>query len=273
MADDWQQLVAADLDQGRQRRVGSRRDRRRRSRVFVCVRNVVECRDVAIGKTWWLALPVVVAMAAWLVTAPSHRYSPPLFWSLAALCVTECLRGNWQDSTDRGRRVGLAALIAIALSPLCMDPIVLAIRQGRNPLPLLARHNFVAPRAADALPLLGGSVGVTPFKTRSADTLNVPARIAERRPMPNACWDAALPCTPNPAAQSPLPYAGQPSTGLSVSGDWEMQDWPYYWQSFFLPEWRRRHGQTHNEPYQRSTFRRFAVRSPSASACQRDRER
>jgi hypothetical protein len=198
----------------------------------------------AVDKTFWLAAPIAIAILVWLVTAPSHRYSPPLFWSLAALCVTGCVRATWPDFVGRRRQFGYAALTAIALSPLYIDPIVLAIRQGRNPLPMLARHNLGGPGMAWGLPPLGGTVDVTPFTTRSADTLNVPARLTGQRAMPNACWGAPLPCTPNPAPNLEVRVPADLRYGFRVNGAWEMQNWPYYWQSFFLPEWRRRHGQT-----------------------------
>ncbi len=204
-------------------------------------------REVALDKGWLLAPPIAVAIVVWLLTAPSHRYSPPLFWSLAALCLTECQRAIWPSLGRRGRRAAYALLIAIGVSPLFVDPTILAIRQGRNPLPLLARHNLVGPGSDGVLPPLGGTVEVTAFTTRSADTLSVPVRLTGRRAMPNACWDAPLPCTPNPAPNLEVRVPADLRYGFRVNGAWEMQDWPYYWQSFFLPEWRRRHGQPTTE--------------------------
>ena len=61
---------------------------------------------------------------------------------------------------------------------------------------------------------------------RSADTLNVPARLTGQRAMPNACWGAPLPCTPNPAPNLEVRVPADLRYGFRVNGAWEMQDWP-----------------------------------------------
>jgi hypothetical protein len=187
-------------------------------------------------KTWWLAIPLAIAIVVWFVSAPSHRYSPVLFWSFAALCVVECRRvldgkaARWADRL----------IVAVAVSPLVLQPIVSAARQQRNPILALSRYNAIGGLAGSTLPPLGGQVAVTVFRTRSGAELNVPAEAAMRDNQPNACWNAPLPCTPNPAPNLRLRVPGQLEGGFTVDGAWEMQHWPYAWHGYFLPEWRAR---------------------------------
>jgi hypothetical protein len=172
----------------------------------------------------------------WFVSAPSHRYSPVLFWSLAALCVVECRRvlgpRRWRDRL----------ILAVAVSPLVLQPIVSAARQQRNPIRAIARHIGIGGAAQPALPPLGGEVGVRVFTTRSGAELNVPIEAPMRDNQPNACWNAPLPCTPNPAPNLQLRIPGHLESGFRVDGAWEMQQWPYAWHDYFLPEWRARNG-------------------------------
>jgi hypothetical protein len=190
------------------------------------------------GKTWWLALPLSAAIVVWFVSAPSHRYSPVLFWSLAALCVVECRRVLGAGARRWCDRLALAAVV----SPLVLQPIVSSARQQRNPIRAIARYNGIGGVTPSALPLLDGDVAVRVFRTRSGAELHVPVEAPMRDNQPNACWNAPLPCTPNPAPNLQLRIPGRLEGGFRVDGAWEMQQWPYSWHGYFLPEWRARNG-------------------------------
>ncbi len=188
-------------------------------------RTLASSTPINASAAWWLLLPILTAIAAWLVTAPSHRYSPALFWSLAALCLAECQR----RCAPAGMRTGYAiALTFVLVSPLVVGP------------PSVRLHTLFTRTAHPVLPTLDGSVAVKTFTTDSGLELNVPVRETARFGAPNACWDAPLPCTPNPAPNLRLRVPGDLSAGFRVDGGWQMQDWPYYWHSYFLPEWRQR---------------------------------
>lgn len=181
--------------------------------------------EMQVSAAWWLLLPIAASIAVWLATAPSHRYSPALFWSLAALCVAECQR--------RSAPAGIRTRHVVAMTIVLVSPVVLPSQSFR------VRNLFTGTLHA-WLPSLDGSVAVRTFTTDSGLELTVPVRDTARLGAPNACWDAPLPCTPNPAPNLRLRVPGDLSAGFRVDGDWQMQDWPYYWHSYFLPEWRRR---------------------------------
>ena len=173
-----------------------------------------------------MLLPLLGAIGVWFVTAPSHRYCPPLFWSLAALGIAECHRALAPYLTRRSRRLGAAFVAAIAVTPFLVDPRFVTVRDNST--------------AAAALPAFEGAPDVTVFNTRSGVPINIPARSTAPALQPNACRTAPLPCTPNPAPNLQLRVPGRLEFGFKVEGDWEMLDWPYYWHAFFLPEWRAR---------------------------------
>lgn len=192
----------------------------------------------AFDNSAWFALLVLVAILVWLATVPSHRYSPALFWSLAALSIAETLRVS--AFGRRGRQWARWLVVAVAVSPLFVEPGWRALRQRRNPLPAIVQHNIVLPTSSPALQPLQGHIEVTVFHTRTGVALNTPKKTFVRYPLPNGCWNAPLPCTPNPAANLELRVPGALARGFKVTGPWEMEDWPYYWHSYFLPEWRMR---------------------------------
>lgn len=53
-------------------------------------------------------------------------------------------------------------------------------------------------------------------------------------------WDAPIPTTPNPVPNLRLREPGRLDGGFAVDGDWQMQDWSFYWRDSFLSEWRQR---------------------------------
>ena len=124
--------------------------------------------------TWLLLPPVLVSIVAWFLSAPSTRYSPALFWTLAALCLCELQRVVWPRLAAPGRRWAIAGLIFLGVSPLFVEPVRDAIERGRSPMAALLRHNWVAPNPDhwfNAGPL---QVEVTTFNTRNGLILNVP---------------------------------------------------------------------------------------------------
>ena len=195
-----------------------------------------------IRHTWWLLLPVLVSIVAWFLSAPSTRYSPALFWTLAALCLCELQRVGWSRLATRGKRWAIMGLISLGISPLFVEPVRAAIERGRSPMNALLKHNWIMPnpdRWFDPGPL---PVEVTTFNTGSGLTLNVPMKRPRPVSLPNSCWDAPIPCTPNPAPNLRLRETGRLDKGFKLEGEWQMLDWPYHWDPKFLPEWRKRRG-------------------------------
>jgi len=198
--------------------------------------------DTERRRTWWLLLPVLVAIAVWFVTAPSHRYAPIYFWTLAAVCMCEGQRALDSQLTAHGRRWVSGLLVAVAMSPLFVKPSLEALTESRGLLQTILEHNLVGPAPDVWLSTMGGRVDVTTFTTRSGAVVNVPVKRASAAgPLPNACWAAPIPCTPNPAPNLTLRDPARLDKGFRVDGAWEMLDWPYYWHSYYLPEWRNRH--------------------------------
>ncbi len=191
-----------------------------------------------LDRRWWFLLPALLSIGVWFVTVPSHRYGPALFWSLAAFCVTEVQRVLWPAISGRARRLARGVLLMVAVSPLIVAPAAASLR-GQNFVQAIREQNFTPPPShGSALPRLGGEVDVTLFQTRTGLTINVPTRNHTEGPLPNACWNAPLPCTPNPSPNLQLRVPGRLDRGFRVEGRWEMLDFPYYWHAYFLPEWR-----------------------------------
>jgi hypothetical protein len=192
-------------------------------------------------ETWWLVLPTSVAMAAWLVTAPSTRYCPALFWTLASLALCESVRIFWPRLAPETRKVVVAVVAALGVSPLLVEPVRDAVGRGENPVAAVVRHNLVMPPANGWFHPVLRQAEVSTFTTASGLDLNVPVRLPKPAGLPNACWGAPVPCTPNPAPNLRLREPGRLDRGFKLDGgDWEMRDWPYHWEPGFLPEWRKR---------------------------------
>jgi hypothetical protein len=198
-------------------------------------------RQPRFSVTWYLLIPICASIVFWFFSAPSHRYIPPLFWILAALSVAECQRTCGPVLSTGARRAWGIAVALIVLSPVIVEPALSAIWRRQDVWSAIVGHNVLTATPGTMLAAVNGDVPVKPFVTTSGLVLNVPARPAVRPGvLPNACWDAPLPCTPNPAPNLRLRVPGQLRSGFRVDGSWEMVDWPYYWQAHFLDEWRRR---------------------------------
>ena len=187
----------------------------------------------------WLILPSAAAMAVWISTAPSHRYAVPLFWTAAAACVSAAAAQTASSAARRG--VTRSVVLMLAVSPLIAEPAIAAVRADSSVLrALLHRNGFtrefrVGSGVAPAPPV------VRAYVTTSGLVLNVPVKSAPIVDgLPNACFNAPLPCTPTPASNLRLRTPGNLGSGFAVDGDWAMEDWPFYWRDYFLPEWRAR---------------------------------
>ena len=75
-----------------------------------------------------------------------------------------------------------------------------------------------------------GKPELTTYRTRSGLLLNT---------VPNRCWNAELPCTPNPAPNLRLRDTSNMARGFVLDGPWAMENWPLNTQPGFLSAWRR----------------------------------
>ena len=163
--------------------------------------------------------------------APETRYATSMFWILVAGVGSQAFAMRGQQASHAHVRRVFALACLLGLSPMALNPLVdwyLAGSAG-NPLKAIARANVRIPPPGAWYGPQAASAKIHPFVTRSGLVLNRP----EQR-----CWDAALPCTPNPAPNLRLRVPGHMEKGFVVDGAWEMQDWPYKWRRTFLPAWR-----------------------------------
>jgi hypothetical protein len=191
--------------------------------------------------TYWTGLPSLIAIVGWLLSAPSTRYGLALFWTLAAVALSEFVLVLWKRGGSRSLSRSLTAIAVLAFFPSVMIPVVGAVTDGEAVGPAILDRNLVVPE----YPSWVGSVPKVPetltFTTRYGVQLNVPKRPDDRSFLAK-CWNAPLPCTSSPAANLRLIEAGKLESGFMVEGGWEMETWPNYWQDTFLSEWRARTG-------------------------------
>jgi len=185
-----------------------------------------------------MLLPIGISIVAWFVVAPSPRYATPLFWSLAAVLVCRVFILTRDElSASKGRLVAASVLIAL------LSPATAVIREANlrdsSYLSAFLSLYVVSPGPDHGFHPVNPAPDTKPFVTDSGLVLNTPDR---NTPGVNTakCWNLPLPCTPNPAANLQLRVPGELGRGFRVVGDWNMQDWPYYWRGNFLEEWRAR---------------------------------
>jgi hypothetical protein len=160
-----------------------------------------------------------------------------LFWSAAAVALTAAVAavvrsGRWR--ADRVAKLFVGAGLLMCVGPVTVHPILGDRHRDKRGLrPFLstivwanANDQPIGINTAPKVPELA------PFTTRSGLRLSVPTAGVGQ------CIDAPLPCTPNPANNLRLRKPGDISSGFAVDGEWEMQRWPYDWQSNFLPALR-----------------------------------
>ena len=216
---------------------------------FFSAKEVRRNARTAYCAAWWLLLPALVALAVWLMSVPSTRYSSVFFWTLAAVCVCECWRVRWAQPQTTTRWPAFA-LIAISVSPPIVDPALRALRQHSDPITEVVRYNepdsfitevvrynFIEPDSERVLTPVPDPPAFTVYTTRSGLSVHVPLKPAAGSEV-GAPWNIPLPTTPNPAANLELRAPGRLEKGFRVSGAWQMRDWPYYWRPAFLSQWR-----------------------------------
>ncbi len=181
---------------------------------------------------WLLAIPIVVAITTWFFSAPEPRYVEPMFWSLAALCTVMAV-GAWRAESDPVSRPLLAAVMLLGLTPLVLTPLVkpLGVNRGLGVVRRIIAENIQLPGDSGLFQPIAKHPTVTTYVTRSGLQLNFP---------PGRCWDAPIPCTPNPAPNLRLRVEGRLDRGFAVDGAWAMEHWPADRRHDFLPAFRRR---------------------------------
>jgi len=185
-------------------------------------------------RAWLLVLPIVPAVTSWFLIAPEPRYVVPYLWALAALACSQVF-GLWIGRARRSTPGAvLLAATALGLSPVLLSPLISTRRLHRDeasPLRVILQDNFNRP-GSDRLLVqpLEGQAELSSYQTRSGLRLNV----AKER-----CWDAPLPCTPNPAPNLRLRDPANLAKGFRVDGPWQMEYWPLRWQPHFLAAWRK----------------------------------
>jgi len=178
---------------------------------------------------WWLLLPIALAVTAWFFVAPEPRYVLPYLWSLTALVGCQF----WLALTSK-RSTGVVLIVGalLGISPVVVSPLASkALRRDEpNPLRAILKNNFNRPGSDLWFQPIAGRANLKTYQTRSGLILNV-AR--------DQCWDAELPCTPNPAPNLRLRDPSNIARGFKVDGPWQMENWPLSWQPDFLAAWRR----------------------------------
>ena len=187
---------------------------------------------------WWLAVPPLVAIAAWLPSAPSHRYGAVIFWALAAVCVTNWMLVASRTLTARTSTLWLAA-VAIAVSPL-VAATASTVVFDKSTSPMVTIRKTLIGGWQGPLPPLPTHFPVRTFFTTSGFQMNTPEPRANLPDSPNSCGNAPLPCTATPAANLELRDPGRIERGFRTNGDWNMANWPYPWRPDFLREWNQR---------------------------------
>ena len=181
---------------------------------------------------WWLAFPLVIAVFAWFLSAPEPRYALPFFWSLAALACCEAYRRRLTVAPLPSVRPLLAMGALLGVSPLVISPVFsgVSLHRDEGALAAIVKSNFNRPGSDGWFQGLEGKPELTTYRTRSGLLLNT---------VPNRCWEAELPCTPNPAANLRLRDPSRMSRGFVLDGPWAMENWPLNTQPGFLAAWRR----------------------------------
>jgi len=149
----------------------------------------------------------------------------------------------WLQAVLRASKLGIktARLVAVAivLSPLLASSTTALLLDGPRAGVLSLKRNLVGSWEA-GLPSLPTDFPVQTFVTRSGVPLNTPQPRPNAPNMPNACGNAPLPCTANPAPNLELRDEGTLERGFRIRGDWQMTNFPYHWRPTFLSEWRAR---------------------------------
>ena len=175
---------------------------------------------------------VSLSLISWFILSPEVRYVSHHFWVLAAAFGADRLAQGPDPGPGR-RRALVGAIVALALMPLVVQPMLDSVRLRRpiGPFRAVVDENLKRPPRDGWFHPIARVPPIDTFVTRSGLVLNVPRGNAH-------CWAAPLPCTSNPAPNLELRVPGDLAGGFRVRGEWAMVDWPYRWRSSFLPAWR-----------------------------------
>lgn len=181
----------------------------------------------------WLLLPIGVALGVWFVVAPEGRYAIGFAWALAALSIAEAWRLRLSRTPEPNGRnvllgVGAMAAITLVVAPVLVIPwdspgFVAKTIIKENVRVFDSRGWYQRPPPPK----------LEPFRTASGLVVGVPS---------DRCWNAPVPCTPNPAATLELRDPTNLRSGFRVRGAWTMQDWPFKSRPNFLRAWRESRG-------------------------------
>ncbi len=179
----------------------------------------------------WIIPTTMIAIAVWFFVSPEPRYAVGPFWTLTALLWTKAaVLSGWLDAPARKRLVFIAAC-AVGVSPMVINPVVdwFFGKPSENVVKMIYHANVKVPPKGEWYGPVVGRWSVRPYTTHSGLVLNVPR---------TRCFDAPVPCTPNPAPNLRLRVPGRIDRGFVVDGSWQMINWPEPWRPAVLPAFR-----------------------------------
>jgi hypothetical protein len=196
----------------------------------------------ALRAGWLILPPLVIAVAAWSLVAPMPSYGAPFFWSLAALIGAQAF--SLVPRTDGFVRRVFVAGSLLGATPSLINPAWFSLPlqesgSASSVLTAVLHANINVPQPGSWFHS-NTPPQVAVYTTNTGVVLNVPIGPGGR------CWDAPLPCTPNPAPNLRLRVPGSIEKGFTVDDLWQMRDWPEPWRPKLLPAmregWRKRDG-------------------------------
>jgi hypothetical protein len=171
------------------------------------------------SRGWLLLLPTITALACWFLAAPAPRFGFFLLWILAATAIGEAVRSHLETAQRPSVALPLMVILLIGLLPLTARVVASSITTDGISLGRGLQQLVVLPPPTQSL-LPSPPAEVKSFTTRSGLNLYTPAH-GQR------CWDAPLPCTPQPAMNLSLRRKEDLRYGfLNTDGQWLPQDFP-----------------------------------------------
>ena len=186
---------------------------------------------------WWLLVPHAAVLIAWFATSPEPRYAMPYAWSLALIPAVQGIRAWW--ATSRRPAPGPLVRLGVLLgwTPFVASPLLYqgnwSAFAGEAPWRVILHDNLNRAGSDGWFQPIARHATLHVYRTQSGLVLNTVA---------NRCWDAPLPCTPNPAPNLRLRKPPELSKGFVVDGPWAMENWPTARQPGFLDAWRSSFG-------------------------------
>ena len=173
----------------------------------------------AIDRGWLVLAPAIVGLAWWFFTAPTPRFGFFLVWICAATVLTQALRSFYGREILRSSTPALLVTLALGSAP-----VVNRLLPGSVPTnaisPAATLHPLIVVPSDDQWFLPSPTAAIRDFTTDSGLTVHVPT--SDQR-----CWDAPLPCTPQPAENLALRRRDELRSGfINTDGQWRQQDFP-----------------------------------------------